>query len=117
MHPGWIGGIIGCVIGLAGGVIGTYCSIRNTDSPRERAFMVKMGIVCWVGAIAFLALLLLLPGPWRHLLWAPYGILLPVFIIQCNKRQARIRREEAEKGVEGQTNEGEQREAKAGESE
>ncbi|MDD4018762.1 MAG: hypothetical protein PHV28_12565 [Kiritimatiellae bacterium] len=87
----------GCLIGLAGGVVGTWASIRNTKGPLERAFMVRASVVTWVAGLAFLALMFLLPMPWRYLLWIPYGILLPLGIITGNRRQQRIREEEREK--------------------
>ncbi len=77
MNDGWIGGIAGGVIGLIGGIVGTYFSIKNTNGPRERAFMVKMSVVCWV-------------------LWIPYGILLPLGIVVGNRTQQRIRKEESQ---------------------
>jgi len=45
---GWIGGIGGGLIGLAGGVVGTYYSIRNTRGPLERAFVIRSAVVCWI---------------------------------------------------------------------
>ena len=45
MDVAWIGAIAGAVIGLAGGAVGTWFSIRNTNGPRERAFMVKAAAV------------------------------------------------------------------------
>ena len=94
---GWIGGIVGGLLGLAGGIIGTYFSIKNTNGPRERAFMVRAAAVCWVAILVFLALLLTLPNPYRWLLWIPYGILLPLAIIYGNRRQQAIRQEESQK--------------------
>jgi len=102
MNPGLIGGIAGCVIGTIGGLVGTFVTIRNTSGSRERAFTVKASIVAWIAAIIFLVLLLLLPTPWRFLLWLPYGILLPLGIITWNKTQQRIRKEESRnKPVDG----------------
>ena len=95
MNAGLVGGLVGSALGLAGGVIGTYFSIHNTNGPRERAFMVRMSAIAWLGITAFLALLLLLPYPWRFLVWIPYGILLPLFIVRTNRGQQRIRQEEA----------------------
>jgi len=92
---GLIGGLVGGMIGLAGGAVGTYCSIRNAQGPRERQFMVHSSIVVWVAVLLFLALLFTLPSPWRHLLWIPYGILLPTGIIMGNRKILAIRREEA----------------------
>ena len=95
MHPGLIGGLVGCFLGLVGGVVGTWATIRNTSGPRERAFVVKAAAIGWAAGLVFLALLILLPSPWRFLLWVPYGILLPLGIINGNRIQKRIRKEEA----------------------
>lgn len=96
MNPGLIGGILGSVIGIAGGLFGTYCSIKHTNGPRERAFMIKGAVVCWVTMLVFLALQLVLPDPSRWLMWIPYAILLPLGIIYANRTQQRIRKEEAQ---------------------
>jgi uncharacterized membrane protein YfcA len=98
MHIGWIGGIGGTVLGLAGGVVGTWFSIRNTNGPRERAFMVKSAAVTWLAIGVFLAVLLLAPTPWRFLVWIPYAILLPLGIWYFNRVQQRIREEESSEG-------------------
>ena len=86
----------GCLTGLAGGILGTWASIRNKKGPRERAFMIRACAVTWIAGLVFLALMFLLPMPWRYLLWIPYGILLPLCIITGNRRQQRIRREETD---------------------
>ena len=96
MNPGLIGGIAGCIIGCIGGAIGTAASIRNTSSPRERAFAIKASIIGWAAAVVFIVLLLVLPGPWRFALWIPYSILLPLGIITWNRTQQRIRNEESQ---------------------
>ncbi|MBN1816277.1 MAG: hypothetical protein JW828_02890 [Sedimentisphaerales bacterium] len=93
---GWIGGIAGVVIGFAGGIIGTYFGIRNTNGPRERSFMVKAAVVCWVAILGFLALLLALPNPYRWFTWIPYSILLPLGILYGNRRQQAIRQQESQ---------------------
>ena len=69
---GLAGGIAGAVIGLMGGVIGTYFSIKNTEGPRERAFMIRLSILGWIGITAFLAVLFIAAdalegGPLDHL--------------------------------------------------
>jgi len=97
MHPGLIGGILGCLIGVAGGLFGTYCSIKNTKGPRERAFMVKYSIFIWLFGTLFLLLLFTLPKPYNYFMWIPYGFLLPVGIIYVNRRLLAIRKEEAKK--------------------
>ncbi len=95
---GWIGllgGILGGLFGLAGGVFGTYCSIKNTNGPRERAFMIKAAVVCWIFVLAFLAALLLIPTWHKHLLWIPYTIVLVWGIRRLNERHLQIRQEES----------------------
>ena len=95
MDTGMAGGIVGGGLGLAGGVVGTYFSIRNTSGPRERAFMIRVSAIAWMVVTAFLAGLLLLPKPYNWVLWIPYGIALPLAIRSLNRRQQQIRAEEA----------------------
>jgi uncharacterized membrane protein YfcA len=95
MNSGLIGGIIGGVIGIGGGIVGTWFSISNTRGPRERACMIRVSIVTWFALAIFLALLFLLPDPYRWLMWIPYGILLPLGIVRVNKRLAEIRASES----------------------
>lgn len=93
---GLVGGIVGSVIGLAGGVVGTYFSIQRTNGPRERAFMIRLAVVCWVAIFVFLGLLFALPNPYRWFMWIPYSLLLPMGIIYGNRRQQAIRLEESQ---------------------
>ena len=101
MNPelvGWIGGILGALIGVAGGLIGTYYSVRNTRGPRERAFMVRVAVGCWVLVLTFVAALFLTPAEYRYWLWLPYGLVLVLGIGWANRAQARIRQEESGSG-------------------
>ena len=93
MNTGLVGAIVGSVFGIAGGLIGTYFSIKNTNGPRERAFMIRSAIVCWIGVGGLLAVMFFVPQarPW---IWIPYGILLPVGIPYLNRKQMAIQREE-----------------------
>lgn len=91
----WIGVIVGGVIGVAGGLMGTYFSIRNTRGPAERAFMIKSALMVWAVLLIFLGLMLALPNPYRWFLWIPYSILLPLGIIFGNRRQRAIRQKES----------------------
>jgi hypothetical protein len=84
MHPG-----------LVGGIIGTRASIKNTSGPRERTFIIKASVIGWTAGGVFIALLLLLPSPWRFLIWVPYSIILPLGIIKGNRAIQKIRQEEA----------------------
>jgi Ca2+/Na+ antiporter len=90
-----IGGIGGSIIGVAAGIIGTYYSIKRTEGPRERAFVVNSAVLCWVGVTIFLGFLLLLPNPYRWLIWVPYAIALPIWVWYANRRQQQIREDES----------------------
>ena len=97
---GWIGGIAGSLLGLAGGIIGIYFTIKNTNGPRERRFTIKASAACLVALILFLVLMFAIPRPYNALLWIPYAILLPLGIKYWNKTQLEIRiKESAEQGV------------------
>ena len=87
-------GIIGCVIGIAGGVFGTYCSISNAKGPQERRFIVKAATVIWIASVAFVFLIVTLPNSIKLVLWLPYGIFMPLLIILMNNRLKEIQASE-----------------------
>ena len=91
---GLIGGVGGAVIGVLGGLVGTYFSVKNTRGPRERVFMIRVALVCCLAVTAFLVVLWFTPFFYRSLLWLTYMILLPLAIRIGNRKQAQIRREE-----------------------
>lgn len=93
---GWIGGIAGGIVGLAGGAVGTYFSIRNVSGPRERSFMIRSAVVCWIAILIFIGFLFGLPNPYRWFMWIPYSVLLTLGIIYGNRRQQAIRKEESQ---------------------
>jgi hypothetical protein len=96
MDPVIILGILACsALGVAGGGVGTFLSIRNTKGPRERAFMVRVSIITWVAVTLFVAALMLLPKPYNWLLWIPYGIALPLSVRRWNRKQLEIRIQES----------------------
>ena len=94
---GIIGGIGGSLIGLLGGVVGTYFSIRNAKGPEEKRLMIRASIVVW----ALLLFLIILPlglavaGVFpRWGFWPPamvFFILIGPLIKEINKRQMAIR--------------------------
>lgn len=96
MDTGIIGGIAGGVLGLLGGIVGAYFSIKNTNSQRERAFVIKCSVVCFVAVGAFCALMFTLPHSYRSHLWIPYSILLPLGIVTWNRKQQKIREIDAQ---------------------
>ncbi len=97
MNSGYFYALIGGLIGLAGAAVGVYFSIKNTNSKKERVFMINANIIFWIGLLIFLGLIFFLPRPYNYLMWIPYGILLPFGIIKVNKIQRKIRSEENKK--------------------
>ena len=100
MNPeliGLIGGIVGGIIGVAGGLLGTYFSIKNTNGPQERAFVIKVSIACWIFVLAFIFGMCLIPGFYKLLLIPFYAVGLVAGILLCNKKQTQIRLEESKK--------------------
>ena len=91
MDAGAIGGIAGSAIGIFGGIVGTYFSIKNTSGPKERSFVMKASALTWVTILVFLCAILLLPSPYNNLMWLPYGLLLGFGIRKFNQIQKRIR--------------------------
>ena len=96
MDAGLVGGLVGGIFGVMGGAIGTYFSIKNTNGPLERAFMIKASVITWLAIIIFLVMLLVIPMPYNYLAWIPYGILLPIGIYKINKTQAELRDREGQ---------------------
>ena len=95
---GWIGPIVGGGLGLLGGLVGTYFSVKNTNGPRERRFVIKASIVCWIVVLLFVAGMALIPSWYKVLLVIPYVIGLIVGVRKWNEIQFRIQKEEAHAG-------------------
>ena len=93
---GWIGAIVGGGIGVLGGIFGTYCSLKSAKSGPERRLMIRWSVALWIGVTAFVAASLLLPNPYRWLIWIPYAPLLLWAINRCNRDQARAREESSQ---------------------
>ena len=91
---GWGGAILGSAIGILGGILGTWASIRHTNTPAERAFMIRCAIGTWLFVGAFLLGIFLIPSPYNYLLWIPYPILLILGIRWMNAQQAQFRQNE-----------------------
>jgi Ca2+/Na+ antiporter len=96
---GWAGAIVGSVVGILGGVVGNYFSVKNTNSPRERAFMIKASVVCWVFVLTFVLGMCLIPGFYKILLVPIYVVGLVAGILLGNKKQAQIRSEESKRAA------------------
>jgi len=94
-----VGAFGGAAMGVVGGLVGTYFSIRNTNGPRERGFVVRVAVLSWLAITAFLAALWSIPKPYDLLLWLPYMAALPFAVRAWNRRQEQIRREESDAGT------------------
>jgi ABC-type Na+ efflux pump permease subunit len=90
LEAGTIAALIGTTIGVAGGAIGTWLSIRSSTPGAQRALMIKASIVTWVAVLAFVGLNFLLPSPYNWLLWILYGPLLLMGILFLNRALANI---------------------------
>lgn len=104
------GAAVGSLLGLLGGAFGTWCSIGNTNGPKERAYTVKVAVWTWAFIAVLLGLLFglgsVLPPPYKS--WTPLLVVLivPVLVIgipKCNRRQAQIRAEELRGSADGQS--------------
>ena len=89
--------IIVGIIGLMGGILGSYFSIKRAIDSKEKAFIIKIVIAGWIGTTIFLALLFLTPTPYRIFIFVPYSIIMTITIIKGNKILAKIRKEESNK--------------------
>lgn len=94
------GAVLGPIVGLLGGIFGTWASIKHTKSARERRFVVTMSIVVWLALVLLIAvpLVLALAGVIsRWACWTSsflfFALLWP-FIIWSNARQRQIQVEE-----------------------
>jgi len=94
----WLAIGFGVLLGLVGGAIGTYASIRNTNGPLERAFMVRISIITWIAVTLFVVAVMLIPTPYNYLLWIPYGVALVLAVRIWNRKQLELR---ALEGVSG----------------
>lgn len=100
MNPNTVAAIAGSLIGLAGGVVGTWMSIRNAKGPKSRAFIVRMSAGMWLLIALLFGLLMSIPRPYSLLIWPIYGICLGYGIRWGNRRLAEI--EKAERDSSGE---------------
>ncbi|WP_339736297.1 hypothetical protein [uncultured Gimesia sp.] len=89
-----IGAVGGTLLGVLGGVYGTRNSIKQTNGPRERAFVKKMALLYVIMVSTFVALVFLLPDPWNQYIWLPYGLWLNYTIRRSSRKQQAIREAE-----------------------
>jgi hypothetical protein len=82
----WFGPVLGIAVGLLGGAIGTWMTIRKAPGPYQRREAIRFSVLIWVIIAILMTGLSLLPSPWRHLLWVPYCLALPLLILWGHHR-------------------------------
>ncbi len=112
---GFAGAIFGPLLGILGGLLGSMIGVEDTESPRERRFMIKMSWITW-GLVALFCLFVfaftfLVRDLWEeHPLSTAavfiggllaYGIALSMLVFRGNRGQQRIRIEELAKSSPG----------------
>ena len=98
---------IGPIIGLLGGIFGTARSIRATETPRERRFIIRLSIIVWIyvgSAMAVLFAMMHLGHKFHWSLkanliaqcgfWLVYSLALVWMVLKWNRRHQALRREE-----------------------
>jgi RNA polymerase sigma factor (sigma-70 family) len=94
------GAVLGPIVGLLGGIFGTWMSIKNTSSARERRFVITMSVACWIGLVLLIAvpLVLALAGVIPKWSYWPFSVLFFVLLIPSivwgNTKQKQIQIEE-----------------------
>ena len=84
--------ILGMLIGIGGGVAGTYVSIRNTKSAAARRFMIRCAVYVWLALLIFVCALMLIPKPYNFLTWIPFALAMPLSIRYINARLMLLQR-------------------------
>ena len=90
----WTAVVLGVGVGVAGGLLGTWFSIKNTGTPAERAFMIKCSVATWVFVIAFAMAMYFVSMPYSIGLAGVYITALVLWINWMNRVQARMRSEQ-----------------------
>jgi hypothetical protein len=104
---GLTGAVLGPILGVLGGLFGTWMSVKHTRSPREKWLMVKFGLFVWgelillfliIGLLGLLAAKDIVP---LWMFWTVFGIgmtahavLLVPAVIRINRRQRQIQKED-----------------------
>lgn len=97
---GLSGAVLGPILGLLGGIFGAWCSIKNTRSPRERRFMIRMTVLVWlllcglIGVPLVLMLTGIVPAWFYWMCFTVFFCILIPLIFWGNRRQQQIQVEE-----------------------
>lgn len=86
-----ITGITLVAVALIGGGVATYANVRNARGPRERAFVWRVCVAGWSLIVSMLALMYLLPAPYRYLTVFVYFVICPWLIYRWSNTHQLIR--------------------------
>jgi hypothetical protein len=84
-------GITLVAIALIGGGVATYANVRHARGPRERTFVWRVCVAGWALIISMLALMYLLPAPYRYLTIFVYFVICPWLIYRWSNTHQLIR--------------------------
>jgi len=86
----WLGGGLGAILGLIGGIVGTYFSIKNSKKPKQRTFAIKMSVIGWAAILTVSLVAYILPDSYKMLAFIPIWIGLPFYILYWNRKQKEL---------------------------
>lgn len=96
----WIRPILAACIGLLGAGIGAGFVGKKAAGPRERAFKIKVSIVCLIFTGLDIASSFLIPPWWDLVLIIPYVVVLVLEMRNFNELQFQIWKEESGSAAE-----------------
>jgi RNA polymerase sigma factor (sigma-70 family) len=98
---------IGPIIGVMGGIFGTARSIRATQTPRERRFVIRLSVIVWIYVLSAMAVLFSIMHLTQRYYWSMktsliaqssfwliYCTALVGMILRWNRRHQQLRIEE-----------------------
>jgi hypothetical protein len=101
----YAGGIGGSIIGLLGGLIGTYVAVKRAGSKAEKKLILKWALIIWLLLCGLIILPLVLSIAGLFPTWGYWPTALVFFILlgpiirELNKRQIAIRKENRLQGI------------------
>lgn len=92
---GLVGGLFGSIIGIIGGATATYYSIKTTKGPKEKSYMIKLALSCWLILASLIAIsIFFIPIQYKSYYSILYMLMLFLTIKYGNKKQQEIRESE-----------------------
>ncbi len=76
---------------LLGGGWASYANLRGARGPRERRFVARVCAIGWLIVLSMLALIYLLPPPYRYLVALAYFAGTPILVYRWSSRHQLLR--------------------------